>query len=276
MVLQGHRQRRPSVQLNPCTALRMKRRTWSLEQGPVVNKAKYSSMAEYMMGAAGLHQILGKREGKGSQGGLQKEALLESSQEGLPAAALASSAAALGPDPLQSQSSSGSRGTQGRGGKLPPLHATGQQQRTSSPELQIPSWSQAASPVPRRQGLAGLQGYRASCLGTLSLTCLTSTSAWRSSCMPKTRSPSCLAACVSELGESSQFTPDAKVAVHVTVYPLTSRLAVAVLTCLRLAKGNKNQNDEQSEQENDDHDLAFEASLLQNRVHLLLRCCKAT
>lgn len=147
MVLQGHRQRRPSVQLNPCTALRMKRRTWSLEQGPVVNKAKYSSMAEYMMGAAGLHQILGRREGKGSQGGLQKEALLESSQEGLPAAALASSAAALGPDPLQSQSSSGSRGTQGRGGKLPPLHATGQQQRTSSPELQIPSWSQAASPV---------------------------------------------------------------------------------------------------------------------------------
>ena len=94
--------------------------------------------------------------------------------------------------------------------------------------------------------------------------------------MPKTRSPSCLAACVSELGESSQFAPDARVAVHVMVYPLTSRLAAAFLTCLRLAKGNKNQNDEQSEQENDDHDLAFEASLLQNRVHLLLRCCKAT
>ena len=113
----------------------------------MVNKAKHSSMAEYMMGAAGLHQILGKREGKGSgsQGGRQKDALLESSQEGLPAAALEGSAAAWGGDPLKSHSSSGSHGTQGRGGRLPPLQ--GQQQRASSPEQQIPSWFQAASPA---------------------------------------------------------------------------------------------------------------------------------
>ena len=136
------------MQLNPCTALRMKRRTWSLEQGPVVNKAKYSSMAEYMMGAAGLHQILGKREGKGSgsQGGRQKDALLESSQEGRPAAALEGSATAWGADPLKPNSSSGPRGTQGRGGKLPPLQGQ-QPQRVSSPEQQIPSWFQAASPT---------------------------------------------------------------------------------------------------------------------------------
>ena len=148
MGLQGHRQRRLSVQLNPCTALRMKRRTWSLEQGPVVNKAKYSSMAEYMMGAAGLHQILGKREGKGSgsQGGRQKDALLESSQEGLPAAAVEGSTAAWGGEPLKSHSTSGSHAPQGRAGKLPPLQGQ-QQQRASSPEQQIPSWFQAASPT---------------------------------------------------------------------------------------------------------------------------------